>query len=131
MRRKRNLFTFRKDKFTIIVDDITSNRPVQKEVNGFVIGDWGYHTYFKNEWTVTHVPTGFAVSSYDNKKDAVVLIKRLFTKARSEWHPKPEILKNFSEWYFEILKLIKKSGSSYKLFVDRQDVTNTNEDIPF
>lgn len=131
VRRKRRSFEFKRGFVTMVVYDLKTHRAIRKTIEAQILGHWAFHTYFKNQWIVVHAPTGIPVMSFDNRKEAVILIKRLCTKVKSTWYPTKEILENFIEWHHETLELIRQYYETITKCADYQDITNTKEDIPF
>ena len=77
------------------------------------------------------MPTGFQVASCESEKKARILIKRLFTKVRSSWRPSAKLLDQYIQWRYDTLKILRTAIETKTTCVNYQDVTDTDEDIPF
>lgn len=114
-----------------MVFDINVERVIYKTVEAQILGQWAVHTYFRNKYTVTHAPTGIQLISLNNEKETKILIKRLHTKIQINWEPEEKVLKNFAEWSHETLKLIRRLYGNILKCANYQDITDTEEDLPF
>lgn len=131
VRLKRNPFKFKKGFITIMIFEINCKKVVYKAVEAQILGQWAFHTYFKNKYTITHAPTGIQLICLDNEKESKILIKRLYCKIQSNWKPEEKILKDFAEWSYETLELIRGLYGNIWECANCQDITNTEEDLPF
>jgi hypothetical protein len=74
--RKPKRFNIERKRDQIILMLDTNGGWYLKEVDSKILGDFGYHTYYNNYFSVYHVPTGSFIVAFRTEREAKTTIKR-------------------------------------------------------
>lgn len=135
-KRKKRHFRFIRKTIPVIWH-VSTKQIVRKEMDLFVLGQWGYHGHlFKatGTYSIIHVPSGLLLHRTKTIKEAKVLCKRLHTKNEHTWKPKTAELMSFVLFHKETRDNLKKHTGRRTRFVFKDnnfDIKELEDDIPF
>jgi hypothetical protein len=105
----------------------------QKDVLMTCLERFGYHTYYPEKWTVTHLASGLALVKLSTEVEAIVLVKRFETKMKSKWSPNISDIIDQYEFKDEAEKIHAFHKEKYAVVhrTTKTDTGSMEDDIPF
>lgn len=133
IQKKKKVFDFKKMKSaTILFAEDPNCDTFKKEVTSMIsLGDFGYHTYFKDKFSITHLSSGLRICSVSREKEARIILKRLYcSNDLDAWDPDPDCVIQYLQFKKMTWEIIR---THFKLPEDTGEfsIDNTEEDVPF
>jgi hypothetical protein len=119
-------FNWRKENRAMIFGDKEAGVYMKDILNVECLGDFGYHNFLTDHWSVCHLPSGLLILKFDSEREAKSFTKRLYLNVKTKWKPKTHCVISLMNFKQEVREFreeeVKRMGD---LFYD------TKEDIPF